>query len=219
MKEKGILFSAPMVRAILDNRKTQTRRMVKPQPPKAARQPAVYDAGLRFWMPDNAAWPGPNKRFATNYLKCPYPVGTRVYVKETFCELNNGEVAYRASLSYPDGKEEPESKRCRLELGYKWKPSIFMPKALARIWLEIVAVRVERLQDISEDDAKAEGIEMHFSPSYPSTEWWKNYHGDDIAFASPLTSYSSLWESINGKGSWDLNPWVWAYTFRRIEKP
>ena len=86
--------------------------------------------------------------------------------------------------------------------GYKWKPSIFMPREACRIFLKVTNVRVERLQDISDHDVIAEGIVMEKTP-----------------FIEPCNAFASLWESINGIGSWALNPWVWVYEFKQIEKP
>lgn len=104
----------------------------------------------------------------------------------------------------------------------RWKPSIFMPKEAARIFLRITDVRVERLQDISEEDAKAEGVKL------AGVEWNPNGYFDYMLPKSRLNqrilttakrSYQSLWESINGAGSWEANPWVWVISFERVEKP
>lgn len=95
-----------------------------------------------------------------------------------------------------------------------WKPSIHMPRAASRITLEITGVRVERLQSISESDCIAEGIE-----SEPGTAHWKNYEtGPGWRYwESPKQSYRTLWESINGPGSWDTNPWAWCIEFKKVE--
>ena len=152
MENRPIIFSTPMVQAILDGRKTQTRRVIKPQPLRSpywthyensgAFYPATYDAEPSF-------------------LRCPYgKPGDRLWVRETFCVFNydDEEVWYKAS---------PVASACWHDAtlknnGMRWKPSIHMPKKYARIWLEITGVRVERLKDLSPKDGIAEGVE-HWS--------------------------------------------------------
>jgi hypothetical protein len=196
MKERPILFSAPMVRALLDGRKTQTRRIAKP----------------------GTVVPIPPGLIGEVVLPCPYgQPGDRLWVRETHAfiwpedyppeRLQDHEIQYRADT---DGKcfagEWPEEERDNEERP-KWKPSIFMPRWASRILLEITDVRVERLQDISEEDARAEGVEI-------SDEW--TGCADDLS-GSHVKSYQFLWESINGTGSWDANPFVWVISFRGIE--
>jgi hypothetical protein len=101
----------------------------------------------------------------------------------------------------------------------KWKPSIFMPKKKCRIFLEITDVRVERLQDISEEDAIAEGIKKTWINDDIKQCRFKNYINDGKGSKSPIDSFNSLWVSINGKDSWKANPWVWVYEFKVVEKP
>jgi hypothetical protein len=179
MKERPILFSGPMVRAILDGKKTQTRRVVKPQP---------------VWVAE------PNAPFKTTdadpngMINCQYGYsGDRLWVRETFMPMPhlNAKAFYRASDQL---------------VGGKWKPSIHMPRKLSRIMLEITGIRVERLQDISESDAIAEGVNVH--PDH--------YGRPRNSIYSPVQAYRDLWESINGPLSWDANPWVWVIEFRRI---
>ncbi len=200
MKEKGIPFKAEMVRAILEGRKTQTRRVMKPQP---------TDRG-----DGNINWKGQlaSCNYIATHLDCPYPIGTKLYVKETFSPWSDeftkkmvrskDAAVYRAD--YRNGTTSLEFGGCE-----HWKPSRFMPKWAARIWLEVTNVRVERVQDISEADAKAEGVIIK-----PSAGIASNVCGGNPGPAQ--FEYYALWESINGKGSWDSNPWVWAYTFKRI---
>lgn len=205
MKERPILFSAPMVRAILEGRKTMTRRVVKPQPDSC-------DAVPPRWMPpcgqfENGCWwfdwqtaGGWNKG---NPLFCPYGTpGDRLWVRETFSMDGsfNASVVYRA-----DGENQYHE---------AWKPSIFMPRRASRITLEITRVRVERVQAITELDAIAEGVEAcpDFGVSY-------RHYGDKTKYTDCATwSFCSLWESINGSESWNANPWVWVVEFRRVEK-
>lgn len=193
MADRPILFSAPMVRAILAGTKTQTRRPL--------RDGTWFDPthGVIKMAPVALAVTG----FAP--VACPYgQPGDQLWVRETFAEgihqmadLNHW--AYAADLF---GEQQ--------RLGDRWKPSIHMPRAASRITLEVVGVRVERLQDISEADAVAEGIERSGECN------WRDYldhpHND---FTSARRSYRSLWEQINGPGSWGANPWVWVVEFKR----
>jgi hypothetical protein len=179
MKTRPILFSAPMVRALLDGRKTQTRRIVKPQPTyQGFDGPPTYDSFGEFSYP------------AQRGVKCPYGIpGDRLWVRETWRDdllpphYRHIGYLYRADPDEKDDKERP------------WRPSIFMPRAASRITLEIVSVRVERLREISHEDAMGEGM-----------AW------DDAVY-----DYSRLWESLNGPGSWDANPFVWCVEFRMVE--
>lgn len=217
MKETPILFKGEMVNAILQGRKTQTRRIIKPQPFKCWKLGAEYQGlnalGEHLFYPAGDLDSG----FEAAYDEgddgirvSPYEMGQRLWVKETFSHSVGevmmssderrpvgsklGMVAYRASCNITDPP-----------VGNKWKPSIFMPRALSRITLESVSVRVERLQDISEEDAKAEGV----TDSYPEEE---------CNSSKPFREgYMRLWEKINGKGSWESNPWVWVVEFKVIE--
>lgn len=216
MKERPILFSGPMVRALLDGRKTQTRRVVnhaKYQPDPT--QPPYYATGkVITGLPTQPGafmqcrYHGQKPESADFFIPCPYGApGDRLWVRETFMPMPhlNAKAFYRAS--------DPL-------VGGKWKPSIFMPREASRITLEIAAVHVERLNQITALDAMAEGIEPM---NYSGQDFWKNYlfksntPGHYIkAFRWQADSYQSLWESINGPGSWALNPWVWVITFRRV---
>lgn len=210
MKERPILFSAPMVRAILEGKKTQTRRIVRPQPLWVA------DPSVPFKTSDA----NPNE-----IIRCPYgQPGDRLWVKETtlkvedhgyvgpvYAESDDG----RACL---DGGLAPSEDDCTEVEPWeiKRRPSIFMPRSMARIFLEVVSVRVERLQDISEADCWAEGIEEVMNDfDELSQALMAKRLGCCIDDAKPL--YAQLWESINGAGSWDTNPWVWGVEFRRVE--
>lgn len=183
IKERPILFSAPMVRAILEGRKTQTRRVLK--------QKAID------WLPTLSHTFVASKE-STGL--CPYGYqGDRLWVRETFCWPED----YSIPIYRTDG-EEPPSMEC-------WKPSIFMPRAASRILLEITDVRVERLWDISEDDAMAEGVQKAFGPN------WVNYADENYTCGKASVSFISLWEKINGAVSVAENPFVWAITFKRIK--
>jgi len=197
MKERPILFSGPMVRAILDGSKTQTRRVVKhsgdmefdPQDPHYGPYWLAYVAGDAM---------GEDVK-----VRCPYGTpGDRLWVRETFAqgvEGCPGGISYRADHFDPkgDGPAHP----------MKWRPSIFMPRIASRILLEITDVRVQQLQEISADDCRAEGHPADWSRS-PDPE----VHND-----AARDWYMDLWQSINGSDSWHANPWVWAITFRRLQ--
>jgi len=182
MKERPILFGGEMVRAILDGSKTQTRRVIKPQPDEAwtMQGPCVINGHYAD---------GPCK----SDLRCPYgKSGDRLWVKETFMPLTKG-FAYRA-----DGLINEKFP------GINWQPSIFMPRSASRIMLEIESIRVERVQDISEEDAIAEGCGYYDKP-------------DDFPLL-PLQDFCDLWDSINEKRGfgWKDNPWVWVIEFQAV---
>ncbi len=194
--ERPILFSTPMVQAIMDERKTQTRRIVKPQGKATCFDVAMLKDGGERWPRNLDA----DERFLS-YMKCPYGgIGDVLWVRETWFDAGH----------YFIYKADPTDN------GFKWRPSIFMPKEACRIKLRITGVRVERLQGISEEDAKAEGCGR-------AIEWMHDgkielIEDDHIFYdkASHVTAYKSLWESINSKGSWDKNPWVWVIEFERL---
>lgn len=206
MRELPILFSAPMVRAILGGRKTVTRRVVKPTYHSIEERD---DGSLWPWREDL-------NRSTDYWYPCPYgQVGDRLWVRETWAEvgsLDPGFVTYRAT--YPHGlpagmANVPADIR---DAGYRWKPSIHMPRRHSRITLEVTAVRVERLQDISEERARAEGVLLCEGGAfdYSAQDWHQGL--------SASGSFATLWESINGAGSWAADPWVWVVEFKRIEK-
>ena len=184
-----------MVKAILDGRKTQTRRVIKPQP-----LDVVTYADQRVWYPE--------------VIKFPYEVGDVLWVRETF-------------VQYPvigkNGNEiETEYKADESPVKFRWKPSIFMPKSACRLFLQVKSVRVERLQDITEEDAIAEGIKPSedFAGLYFLYGSTKNYGRiTRTDYVDPIKSFHSLWLSINGPTSWVKNPWVWVIEFEKIKKP
>jgi hypothetical protein len=218
-KERPILFSALMVKALLEGRKTQTRRIVKPR----------KDMNFGCLLYPNELAGEVNNGVMDN---CPWPLGNRLWVRETFAIVPR--TAYRCSDGVqqtlrPDDDHDAAIYRSgweRSKSGFVWRPSIFMPRWASRITLEIVSVRVERLQDISQEDAIAEGLkgitkdgklvkygipDADGLPGTDNTGWpWQDWR------ISPIDAYQKLWESINGKGSWDKNPWVWVISFRRM---
>lgn len=205
MKTRPILFSTPMVQAILEGRKTQTRRVIKPQPIvgdnwfkwEGRRPKAKRATGAIFCT-------GPNMSPASDITSLPYSSpygipGDVLWVRERF--LRNADFMTRNEypfLYYTDVK--PEHKNAK---AWRWKPSIHMPKEAARIFLEITDVRVERLKDISRGDCMSEGC------PFPNI----------AKETDPVSWFSRLWMSINGVESWHNDSWVWVIEFKRIGKP
>ncbi len=219
MKQIPILFSTPMVQAILDGRKTQTRRLIKPQP-----NGALHDVNMGYWseFPDN---------LKHAYIKCPYgKPGDVLWVRETYrhyMELESEKriVEYAADgaaeqLPLCDGDGFHIFNKDGSEKMVPWIPSIHMPKSACRIYLQITDIRVERLQDISEEDAKAEGVLYYGDESGDYKDYtYNDVYGDDWGVTTAKKSFGTLWESINGPESWNANPWVWVISFERIDKP
>jgi hypothetical protein len=202
IKEHPILFSTPMVRAILEGRKSQTRRIIKPQPFGTIMPHQLKDDGF-FREEHIGKWLWETKE--GEYLKhCPYgQSGDILWVRETWRPKgHNFPIGY--PFEYRATAEEDG-----VPIDEPWKPSIFMPKEVCRIRLEITNIRVEKLQDISEEDAIAEGISL---PNYADQAI------KDVHYPEPSTIYSLLWENINGDGSWALNPWVWVIKFNIKDK-
>jgi hypothetical protein len=206
MKEHPILFSTPMVQAILKGRKTQTRRVVKPQPPSkckfiGARKFLATDKIGYYWSDGTHGnmqgfWPGIEKD-----LYCPYgQTGDQLWVRETTIRNNNSNTYWPVADGYVKTADYE-----------KTIPSIHMPKTAARIWLEVEEVRVERLIDITQEDAIKEGIKI-IEPDEAFFDY--EFNGKNGSFASAKGSFMSLWCKINGNGSWDANPWVWVIKFK-----
>ena len=223
MSEHPILFSAPMVRAILGGRKTMTRRVIKGAPIFVtpfigADNKPTNEYGLHFT----------HERVIDKHVRCPYgQPGDRLWVRETFADRDSdGDLIspiYRADCEeYEDGD------------GYGftpcWRPSIFMPRWASRLTLEIVSVRVERLQDIGQMDVIHEGMTMltkdggrvykfgmEDKDGLPGTDddgWeWQDWNADHAK------SFARLWDSTNAKRGygWDANPWVWVIEFKKVE--
>lgn len=188
MTERGMIFNAEMVRAVLDGSKTQTRRIIQERHLYGGgREPGNWPVHMPEGEEGEKArlWAVNNSPFGA--------VGDRLWVRETWAryniDQNSHDMAYRATT--PD--DWPKEGR--------WRPSIHMPRWASRITLEITGVRVERLNDISEDDAKAEG-----APTECCVIGDKHFLG-----------FRSLWRSIYGADSWQANPWVWVIEFKRVE--
>jgi uncharacterized protein YhfF len=186
MKERGIIFSGPMVRAILNERKSMTRRVIRPQAWNYSND--VLQPRVIYARENENDFGDPSRP-----ISCPYgQPGDRLWVRETwFPWPTEAKAIYRATDESIIGA--PKS---------GWKPSIFMPRWASRILLEITDVKVERLTNISVDDAKAEGV----SPL--------GMEGDGRRWRA---SFRELWDSINKKHPWESNPWVWVISFKRIK--
>lgn len=232
--EKPILFSAPMARAILDGRKTMTRRVLKPQP--------SMPFNAIFYYPGEGWFTGDGLDGARNAprLRVPYAVGDTLWVRERFLpdapETGAGWDDEGLSFVEWDGcgrrldgvpkiYRKPEycifaaDPKWSSATDWKWRPSIHMPRWASRLTLRVTAVKVERLQDISEADARAEGCGDAAHPDMAAL--FSEAPGAYAAHMAtggidPVTLFEILWESINGPGSWDANPWVASYSFERV---
>lgn len=227
MKETGILFKPDMIRANLEGRKSQTRRIIKPQPDDSGlhdhtRYPMAFDDELQGWW-GTGDETGESKQFKCRYGK----PGDLLYVKGAYLEGNKMEdgafelgedgeyiprVWYKASspnlewVQYPS--DRPSSEKV------PWKSPLFMPKRLARIWLRLKDVRVEQLRDISQEDAKAEGVlQMPHRPDGIGN--CKRHSDGSVIRDCYVCAFRVLWNKINGsKGfGWDSNPFVWVLQY------
>lgn len=252
---KPILFSTSMVQALNEGRKTQTRRVVKPQPEfdtawknlSLAEKmlddfgEVTPDADIIPYINVKGNWLGLSKKSDSGLtgtgcvipnVSVPYHVGDILWVRETWAETTNihnlsvwpnrpciiTDEMQKKILSAYIWRADGEWQWCDDD-GFStekscWKPSIFMPKAACRLFLKVTSVRVERLQDISEADAVGEGVEK-----YHDSWFYKRYGTDRDWCATAYASFAYLWESINGRDSWDANPWVWVVEFEKTDKP
>ena len=207
---KPILFSGPMVRAILDGLKTQTRRVIKPQPSEGGLEWLEESAGFAAWqdpcllLDEHSEDGGPCQRI------CPYGrVGDELWVRETFqVSQESHEPDGHYNITYLADDEAVEIDYSEIDMGRltpgKKYPSIFMPRWACRLFLKITDIRVEQLQDINESDAIAEGIPVFAPKGVP--------HESTI----PRKQFAGLWDSINAKRGygWDENPFVWVIQFK-----
>lgn len=194
MRERPILFNTEMVKAILDGRKTCTRRLVKFLPGKNPQWTGYIKDGLMLY----------NGKNEPCIRKAPYQPGDILYVRETWCSAYGGEKYFYLADKLTNREE-------RLLLNYddvKWHPSIHMPKEAARIWLKVTNVKVEQLQEMDKTDALKEGIDPRLC----------------LNLSHALTKFKKIWDSTIKKSDldiygWDANPWVWVIEFERCEKP
>lgn len=220
MTERGMIFNSEMVRALLDGRKKQTRRPIK------WKQTRFTEMGERE---DGSKWPwSEDVEHACDFWHpCPFgAVGDRIWVRETFQGPLVHEELFEEYRAYPEKFETPEyceyaadgvarPEYCDLDdnLRHGWRPSIHMPRWASRILLEITDVRVERLREISQADAEAEGV------GKLKKGFWKNYQPGWTEFQlTARGSFATLWKSIYGDESWYADPWVWVIEFKRIEE-
>lgn len=184
MSDKPIFFNGPMVRALLEGRKTQTRRIIKPQP---------YSVNDTHW--NRSGCVGGQIMLNEDFLaSCPYgQTGGVLWVREN-CQYGNQLEGCNETVLYAADYDR--------EVSWRWKPSIHMHRWANRITLEIKDIRVERLQDINDEDAQAEAADRITPP---------DCSGDRVDFYRP--AFATLWEKINGPDSWKLNPWVWVVSF------
>lgn len=211
MKERPILFSAPMVRALLAGRKTVTRRVVKPQP-RSIRATTKESPNAPVELP-----------ILGDPTKEPFRPGDRLWVRETWgvtLDVALDQARYGATNAARAKVRYAADGVAKERLGVeRWRPSIHMPRWASRLTLEVTGVRVERLQAITEEDAVAEGVERAPGRDVPAAmgggvETWRDYRDDDAWCTSACASFASLWQSLNGAGSWAANPWVWVVAFR-----
>lgn len=226
MKESPILMPAPMVRALLEGRKTQTRRIIK-------KQPTDWTTGP---MPGcSASWPAVERKGLCEYMTCPYGLpGDRLWIKEAWTGTwhptrqseNHMLLHYRADESerFIDAPEDYVLPKAAAKVG-NWVTPLFMPRWASRIILEVTEVRVERLQEVSTEDVTAEGTPGMVCGKYQCERC--NGRGRNVTWPSgcphcegsgltPKKYYEALWESINGAVSWDANPFVWVIVFKKV---
>lgn len=206
--EHPVIFSTPMVKSLQNNTKLMTRRILKPQPTNHYFQSLVLHATGRYQFAPNDGNYSPTEKDILE-VKCPYgKKGDLLYVRERF-RVNPIPTGYPYHYYADDDVyTDKDSER--------WKPSIHMPKAAARIWLRITNIRVERLQNITDADALKEGIEIELNAQGQTR--YKDYASVTTHWVKPTSSFQSLWASINGVDSWDENPWIWVIEFERIDK-
>lgn len=214
MKFHPILFSTEMVQAILDGRKTQTRRAIKYIHPDSKYLPEYTLLGACFIEPTEFDKTDEHKMASA--VTCPYgQPGDVLWVRESFVKGEYWSQDEGSTISIYAYKASPKTTR-----PVNWKPSIHMPKAACRLFLKIKAIRVERLQDISEDDARAEGVLQYDDGTFKNYFKKKGLRAQDgVECLLAKGSFQSLFASIYGLDSWNANPWVWVIEFERIEKP
>jgi len=215
MKEIPILFSTPMVQAILAGSKTQTRRVINQVMPIGVKWHGMVGNELCFRIVDQTA--------VHTLCKCPYgKPGDILWVRETWGYEFGGGILYKASHEH--------MQKVGGLVDHKWKPSIHMPKAVARIWLQVEYIRVERLQQISQDDIKQEGVRIPVNPKSNGVLLILGEKNKAIDFLPEgclakdapklqppelmFAHWAELWCNVNGRESWNTNPWVWAITFK-----
>lgn len=209
MAIKPILFNTEMVRAILDGRKSCTRRICKDANEYTVPDMDFYNADRRTYAVHNFVDKEHMEQLSTAERTCPICTGDILYVRETWKKAPNGYYYYE------------DWQRNDIADITKWKPSIHMPKEAARIWLKVMNVRVERLQEITDEQAKREGIQYD---ECPTGFTWKQETDMHNCYTTPIGAMQALWNSTIKKSDldrygWDASPWVWVIEFERCEKP
>jgi hypothetical protein len=203
-KMRPILFSPAMVEAVLSGQKTQTRRIIKPQP-----DPSFHvQVGTGLSLDGNGVFGALYSKggIHADFVKCPYgKVGDILWVREKWLDASIGKKDLRDVIYFSS-----ESGKLYDKQGAKWKPSIFMPREACRIFLKITDIRIEVLNKISDDDCLAEGV-------YKEKDYY--YVGGKFKSSDPKWAFLQLWESINGVNSWDNNPFLWVVKFEIIDEP
>ena len=204
--EHPILFSTEMVKAILEGRKTMTRRVIKYS--KKITNPKIGFSAFTDKGEFEVRGVHENGQYGSSFFKMPFVKGDLLWVRESFAPgyFGYGSAAFKADWSFLAAEYVTEP---------KWKPSIHMPKEAARIWLEITKVRAERLQNISEEDAIAEGVKSNFSALFQEQRYY-DYMDIESEWRSAVSSFRSLWYKINGIESWHENPWVWVIKYKVV---
>ena len=221
---RPMLFSTPMVQAILKDKKTQTRRIIKLRD-KSMPDETSISYGIDFDKDSEMIQGKPDKvmDFSKTFpywqeQKSKFNIGDIIWCRETFA-VKGQRIFYKAD------NDSFENAGLKGLYDFVWKPSLFMPKDVCRLFLQITDIRIEQLQDISEDDAIAEGLETSIVKSkiFQTYLGYKNYYVQDAEdepyYRNPIDSYKSLWMSINGSESWQQNPFVWVYSFKVVECP
>lgn len=221
MKQLPILFSTPMVKAILENRKTMTRRTHGlerindfVQKGRTLRYDSIEDGPDEdgyVWFEEIGQDGNPTEIYRS--AKQQYQIGDHLWVRETFFDARK----WKHAPLFADGPDFIYKADKDAIIGcHNWQPSLFMPKEAARIWLECTGVRCERLMEITESDAIAEGVESIEDPDFRK---YKEYTENTFNLRYPSHSFFSLWRHINGKNSVAANPWIFVYEFKTIERP
>lgn len=232
MTDRSIIFSAPMIRALLDGRKTQTRRLLKPQPPESvdllryygaeAPRPALQHT-LGWFVPEAGdLWPCDDE----DRIKIPYAIGDRLWVTEAHYLTDDGESGYAVFAedesdvaAHLEHVQALMSSHPQVDWSahIRMRPPTQLPRWASRLTLIVTDVRVQQLQDISADDAKAEGVQPVYDEGSDTGEpAYLNYQTDREAFAgfgAARLSFTTLWNSLHDPDAWNANPWVAAITF------
>lgn len=216
MRERGIIFSGEMVKALLDGRKTQTRRLLK--------LPAgcELDGVTKVACGNEVYCHAPGEKVGQRILPWRYVPGERLWVRETWAPVERKEdnvdgIRFRADDAFVRIKNTRQAAErwvvaANNDHSGRWRSPLYMPRWASRITLQVDSVRVERLRDITEEDARAEGVETgKMQPAVINGE-----RGQVMIF-DPRKAYAVLWDQLHGQGSFATNPWVWVVSFRRVE--